>query len=81
MPKKQMEVILNSGGVTYRHEKAAKTGDLWIGVYNPILVGISKIEDFGGQYIHIIPMTPDIKEGEAMHASYFYSRFKKYEDE
>lgn len=68
-------IILNSGGVTYKHPEPAKVGDLWISIYGDIkdIVAITWTD---GSYITFQPMNNDWEEMDT-HSSQFYSRFEK----
>lgn len=68
------QVIVQSGGYTYKHDSPASAGDLWQGIYNKQLVVVADVFDSG--YIDFQPLDTELKR-ETWHASQFYSTFEK----
>lgn len=71
-------LAVTNHGCTYKHEKEAQVGELWIRTQTPIfLVAVTKVDSY---VINVIPMCEGYGR-EYLYAVDFYSLYQRYVDE
>ncbi len=71
-------IVVNRGGMSYKHKEPASVGEIWCSNYDPQLVCVTALYNHGNgpTYINLCMMEPNT-EDFGMHLVDFYATFHK----